>query len=203
MESRRMAGSVQRGEATTLTLRFTPLQAGRQHSTFRIDSDAIGQSNPFEFTVTGIGRSPFENWQFQHFGNAEDFDDAADLADPNANGIANILEYALGGNPVSAAGEREHLPQAVVSASHTLQLGFFRQMGRSDITLRVQAADSLQGPWENLAESVSGNPFVAQVTGTNVVESGTGSTRAVTVSDKAPMGMSVKGMRFMRVEVTR
>jgi alpha-tubulin suppressor-like RCC1 family protein len=53
-------------------------------------------------TVSSLGAGDTANsWQFQNFSVAEILDDSlvSDLADPDADGIPNLIEYALGLNP--------------------------------------------------------------------------------------------------------
>jgi hypothetical protein len=60
----------------------------------------------YQFTnLTGI-----ELWRLTHFGTTEGTGTAANSADPDGDGIPNILEYALGSNPLVA--DRTALPQA-------------------------------------------------------------------------------------------
>ena len=63
--------------------------------------------------------------------------------------------------------------------------------------LAVAVADSPGGPWTDIARSTGGNAFTALVTGTGIIETGTGDARQVTVTDPA----STAPRRFMRLKV--
>lgn len=74
---------------------------------------------------------------------------AADLADPDLDGVVNALEYALGGNQLAPGAGI--LPVAG-RESGKLTITFARNLAATDVTLRVLAADSLAGPWTAIDE---------------------------------------------------
>lgn len=139
--------------------------------------------------------SPLENWRDQYFGTTATTGDAADDADPNHNGIPNLIEYALGGHPVDGSTGQSILPTGSRSGNQ-MQLHFTRLLDRDDIDLTVQASGDL-GTWTDLARSTAGQPFALIESGTGIDESGTGNTRAVTITD--PL---TDTRRFLRLSVT-
>ena len=74
------------------------------------------------------------------------------------------------------------------STSGNLALTFNRNVTNTDLILTVQAADSLDGPWTDLAQSVDGAPFIALQGGVAFTETGTGATRGVAVRDLFSLG---------------
>ena len=70
------------------------------------------------------------------------------------------------------------------------------------LTLTVQAADALTGPWTNLARSISGNPFDAVTPGTTTLESTAGATRSVEVRDVFLLTNPAHPRRFMRLHIS-
>ena len=164
-------------------------------------------SDGFGGTATGsvsVAAAPIMTWRVQKFGaNAVNATIAGDTADPNGNGIPNLIEYALNGDPLLGTTGRGILPQIGVSADNTLQLTFSRYLDRTDITLTVQAADSPDGVWSNLAIGAAGSPLTANTEGATVNESGTGNTRTVTVGDPFQLTDPAHRRRFMRLQVTR
>ena len=54
-------------------------------------------------TVSGGEHSPAESWRQAWFGTTANAGDAADLADPDGDGVPNRLERAFGGNPREAS----------------------------------------------------------------------------------------------------
>ena len=187
-------------DGTTVT--YTPGASFASSDTFTYTiSDGFGGTAIGNVTVNA---APFIVWRAQKFGaSAADVAVSADGADPNGNGIPNLLEYALNGDPTGSTTGTGILPQLGVSAGNTLQLTFARYLDRTDITLTVQAADSLLGTWSNLASSVAGGAFSVITSGATVNESGTGNSRTVTVGDLFQRGDPAHRQRFMRMQVTR
>jgi hypothetical protein len=89
-----------------------------------------------------------------------------------------------------------------VAAGH-LALHFTRDTAATDVILTVQAKDALDGPWTDLARSVSGAPFISLVAGTTVAEDGTGQVLDVVVGDPQAIADPAKPRRFMRLLVTQ
>jgi len=188
---------------TTFTVRFLPTALGPGSSTLHIASNATGNSHSFDFNLTGAGLTVAENWRQQFFSSTGNTGDAHDLADPNGNGINNLLEYALGGDPAGNSTGTSVLPEVSNGSEDCLQLTFSRLLDRSDIILTVQANDTLTGTWTDLAQSVNGAAFAVLATGATVHEAGSGDTRLVTIGDLYPIADPAHPRRFMRLQVTR
>lgn len=147
-----------------------------------------------------VTTTPIEAWRQSKFSNSANTGNAADDADPNHNGIINLLEYALGGDPAGNTTGTGILPQAERGAGNQLQIRFTRYLDRSDLTLTVQAADFLTGPWTDLASSTAGGAFTPAFRAT---ETGTGNTRSVVVTDLYPMDDPAHSKRFMRLKAEK
>ena len=184
------------------TVRFTPGGTSLRSAVLHLASNDADE-NPFDIALTGTGLTRLESWRQQYFGTPANTGNAANTADPNKNGIVNFLEYALGGDPVGGTAGVSILPQPGIGATNRLQITLTRYLNRNDITLTAQAADSLNGPWSNLARSINGNPFTLLDPGTTVSETGTGNTRTVTLTDLYPVNDPAHPLRFMRLEVTQ
>lgn len=111
-------------------------------------------------------------------------------ADPDFNGLTNLLEYALGGEPEAAMDERPVRPQVSVEGDHLL-VTFRRQTAASDIAYTVKVSSDLEN-WdsgeshvEELAQSISLN---------------SDGTETVTYRDLTPIPAG--GARFITVEIT-
>ena len=59
-------------------------------------------SGLLEVTLEQEELSGIAAWRVLHFGDGEAIGEAADDADPDGDGLNNMLEYALGGNPLAA-----------------------------------------------------------------------------------------------------
>ena len=137
-----------------------------------------------------------EAWRLQHFGTNANTGTAANGADFNHNGISNLLEYALNGDPVGQTTGLAILPQSSV-VSGQLQLTFQRHLDRTDLTLTVQGSDNLT-TWSDLAQSLNGTAFTALFPGPLVSETGTGNVRSITFTDPY---ISLNA-RFIRLRAT-
>lgn len=97
---------------TAFTLQFIPAGIGSKTATFQIANNDPNES-PFDITVTGRGTFPRPDWRQEHFGTTAENAESADLADPDRDGIANLLEYALDLDPSKASNTQVPLAQLV------------------------------------------------------------------------------------------
>lgn len=123
-----------------------------------------------------------------------------DLDDPNGNGIPNLLEYALGGDPMAPG--LPPLPQVGVEDGFAT-FSFRRMLARTELTYKVQATSTpeIADSWVDLASSIHGAATLPRVPGVSVSETGSGLSRTVVVKDIVPAD-TVPG-RFFRLMVTR
>lgn len=199
-----MANLVLGGSGASRNVTVTPAagQNGSVTITLSVNDGTLTTNETFVLTVTPD--APNTDWLQTNFGtNWSNPTISGDLADPDRDGIANLLEYALGGSPNAAS--TAALPQPIISTNNKLAIVFTRTLANTDITLTVQAADDLLGPWTDLATSVNGTAFTVLPTGTGagIVQSGTGATRTVEVRDQYQITNTAHPKRFMRVRVVR
>jgi regulation of enolase protein 1 (concanavalin A-like superfamily) len=107
--------------------------------------------------------------------------DSSPLADPEKDGLVNLLEYALGGDPLVS--EPGILPQPSLS-NHRLALTFQR-IADPDLIYQVQASENLADPWQTVWSGTGGQNTAGQVT-VEDIQTVTGHPR-----------------RFMRLRVSR
>jgi hypothetical protein len=129
--------------------------------------------------------SPGDDWREEHFGTPENSGNAADSADPDADGIANLLERALGMDPnvASTAG----LPTTsfeTVGEDQYLTLTTAKSPDATDVTFTVEVGGDL-GSWN------SGSSH------TTIIEN---TPTMLKVRDNMPMDQATK--RFIRLRVT-
>lgn len=118
-ESFDIRGGVTFSELTNITVADTPSTTA---GTYLVLSATEGISGPLpsldlpsgwsaslvqngtslHLAIDSIGGTMQESWRLQFFGYSEDSGDAANSADPDGDSVSNILEYALGGNPVES-----------------------------------------------------------------------------------------------------
>jgi hypothetical protein len=63
---------------------------------------AFTREERFDFQMNVGSLSEAEQWRWDHFGHVFDLGDAAELADPDADTVVNLLEYGLGSSPLEA-----------------------------------------------------------------------------------------------------
>jgi uncharacterized delta-60 repeat protein len=191
------------GQSTTFTVSFVSGAggAGVHNAALHIANDDSDE-NPFDIALTGTVLSPLEAWRLQWFGSSGNTGIGADGADPNGNGIKNLVEYALGGDPVGPGTPASIRLEVSVGPENRMQLTFTQLLDRADVILTVAASDSLDGIRPPLARSTGGGPFTALAAGSTVTETRTGVARTVTVTDRFLLGDPAHPRRFMWLRVT-
>lgn len=117
--------------------------------------------------------------------------------DPDMDGIPNILEACLGGNPRVADPQKLPVPLAVEGR---LAVRFDRAAG-TPLAMTVQGADAPAGPWTDLARSTDGAAFAPLAPGVAATESGADATRAVEVRDAYMLNDPAHPRRFLRLQI--
>ena len=131
----------------------------------------------------GVAPAPIDAWRTAKFGaDAGQPAVAGDLADPDGDGLLNLLEYALGSDP--RTGSATALPRAELTAG-TLTMTYPRNAAATDVALTVESADALGafGPASGFTTEESES---------------LGGVRSVRVSFPAN-----QGAQFVRLRVTR
>lgn len=162
-----------------------------------INGAGAGQAS---LSLTILSASPSASWRQQYFGSSEITENSADLATPDGDGVSNLMKYALMLTPGSNASGS--LPQALTSRSaegSRLSLSFRRLPTRNDISIAIEAANSLDEPWTEIARSTLGAPFTGPAIITeNIALDGVGH---VQITDTVTSGSAPR--RFMRIKVER
>lgn len=152
----------------------------------------------FDLRLSGL-RQPartYADWQAAAFGSSVgNALISADSADPDGDGVVNLMEYALGLSPSLADG-----PALSLSPGTPFGVSFTRSSLITDATLVLESAGDPAGVWELVARSSAGNPFEPLKAGVTVLESAAGAVRTVNVTI-APSGL--EGRLFLRVRVSR
>lgn len=187
------------GANTIFSVVFAPTSLGSRTATIHIASNDADE-NPFDITLTGTSGSltPLQTWRLAHFGSADNSGDGADSNDFDKDGVVNLLEYALGGDPKipDAAALR---PTAVFAAGK-LQLSFPCDARCTDITYTVQAASSLESAaWTDIARSIGGGAVTPVGSLSEVLDPAVG-LRTVTVAPSATLFPT--GQAFLRLKIS-
>lgn len=109
--------------------------------------------------------SPRQLWRQTHFGSPAATGNAADTADPDADGRNNLLEYALGSAPAAAnAGPPAELELVSVEGDPSPHLTLaFNRVADPVLTYAVEAADSPAGPWSVIWNSTGSANIAGEV----------------------------------------
>lgn len=160
--------------------------------------------NQYSVSVFGL-LSPSDNWRYAYFGsNATNPALAGDTADPDGDGVVNLLEYALATDPTSSGSDRTI--SGNIGGNH-FQLQFHRNVSATDLTYTAQVANSLDGPWTNLMTYTRATDWEADTEGATASESVPFNVPPdqyviVTITDPADL-TSGTGSRFFRLSVSR
>jgi hypothetical protein len=144
--------------------------------------------SPGAATVT-LQDLPADTWRFNQFGaNASNPAIAGDGADPDGDGLSNLLEFAVGLNPTQPS--QSGRPEVAVSGDR-LRLSFTRVKEAEDLTYRVEATEDLS-TWSQIWSS-SASPYAG----------GMNPTEQITVEDLITIDEPAHPKRFLRLRVTR
>lgn len=129
--------------------------------------------------------------------NGSQFDgDAAPAADADGDGMANMIEYALGTSATSSSDSASIVPGEVeIDGRRFLTLTFQRKLDVTDVVFAVQSAGTPAGPWSTLDPLQPENQVSAQQDCPSV------GWQTLTVKDSVPTSDSAR--RFMRLSVTQ
>jgi uncharacterized delta-60 repeat protein len=89
------------GGSTTFTVQFTAGGLGLQAATLHLANN-VPASSPFDILLKGTGLTRLQNWRQTWFGTTDPNGAAADNADPDGDGVSNLLEFATGSDPTKS-----------------------------------------------------------------------------------------------------
>lgn len=106
-------------------------------------------------TMAPIALSPLQTWRFTHFGVTESTGPGANNADPDKDGLENLVEYAFGLNP-NVSGTAGF--PAWQRDDDNYILTFTRPANATDITYVAEYSENLgPGSWTPVANTGAGN----------------------------------------------
>jgi hypothetical protein len=155
--------------------------------------------------VLTITEDPYEFWALVHFGtNANNPAISGDFADPDQDGIENILEYATASDP-NVAGPGGSV--VAVSSTNQFQITFPRNVSATDLTFVVKYSESLTN-WADLITYTTATGWTPNVPGVSATESASqgvppDSYVTVTISDPTVLADPNTTDRFYRLAVHR
>lgn len=130
---------------------------------FRILSVESGATSVYQALPTPLPVTikPIQEWRRLYFGSVANSGGGADLADPDADGILNLMEYALSTNPLVANAQDITLssaPYPSMAGYKTHSMAFWCNGLNTDINYRIETSRDL-ATWTLLEKSVGGQRF--------------------------------------------
>jgi hypothetical protein len=153
--------------------------------------------------VLTIIKSPSSVWKQANFGaNANNPAIAGDAADPDADGLVNLMEYAFAANPNVASTN----PFTGTLAGNQFLIHFPRNIAAGDITYVLQTSSTLM-TWNDLMTFTAATGWVTNLPGTMVAESPTNGAPPnqyvnVTITSATNV-MADATNQFLRLEIHR
>ncbi len=155
-----------------------------------VEADAVQFSKVAELPTDGL--TLLQDWKLQYLGDSE----APDQGDPDNDGIPNILEYALAGDPMKS--DPGILPKVETKLGNRLAYTFSRP-DPSGVEYEVWASSNLIN-WQVMASRPAGG--TAWSGSFNVSET-TGSPGVPVVRAEDPLTLEQSTWRFLRLRVTK
>ena len=155
-------------------------------------------------TLLTIVENPTQNWRYAHFGaNANNPAISGDTADPDGDGVCNLIEYALACDPNSGTSipalQFKRVPGGY-------QLSFPRNATANDVTIILQSSPDLN-QWNTAMTYTAANGWIATAPNATAVETsltGTGVDQSVGVTLTVPdLSAGATRQLFFRLDVTR
>ena len=136
-------------------------------------------------TTTTLHAAPYSLWQHTRFTSAQLADSlvSGDTADPDADGLNNLLEYALDTEPLTTT------PPPLITAldGDRLAITYLEAAGRTDLTYSVETTTDLNQSWSTGPEHLEETARVPVANGEQVT------VRRITPAER----------QFLRLRVTR
>lgn len=133
------------GSGANCTVTVTPAanQVGTATITVTVSDGTLITSDTFNVDVTA---TPLQAWRLQYFGVADNTGNAADLADPDKDGLSNVGEFALNSDPTTSGVP----PMGVARVGTDLTLTYTRRKtALGEITTTPLCANAPNGPWSS------------------------------------------------------
>lgn len=181
------AGGANFSNSTALSPTVTFTQAGTYTLQLAVTDGDATVVDTVVITITASSLTPAETWTQTHFGTTQNTGNASWTADPDGDGMPNLIEYALGGLPTTAGGTTMPVVQVSgVSPQSSYLTVNFRRIADPTLTYEVWASTDLVN-W--------GSAPIWTSTGAQ------NTAGEITITDPAPMSENPR--RFLRLRIVR
>lgn len=188
------------GSGTSYSAIFTPASNSTASGLVSVPnasfSDSAGNTNsdgsdPDNSVSFVVDTRLYEAWLAARFNSAQLADPAISgpSADPDADGIPNLLEYAFAREPLTADSPAA-LPAAAIGLDGRLTLTYFQAASRPDLVFTPEWTSDLTGTWQSSATYL-----------TEISRTATAGGENVTIRGEATL--TVAPAQFLRLRVTR
>ena len=121
------------------------------------------------------------------------------LADPDGDGVPNLVEYAFGLQPLTP--DAGLLP-AASSGGPAFSVSFRRDTRAANLVLEVLGTAALDQPWQVIARSTGGGPLLAVTPAAPVIEDASASPIASIGVIRRHHVHAIPGQRFLKIAVS-
>ena len=184
--------SIAPGAATTFNVTYAPLALGSNIADVLIDSNDSNNS-VVRVHLTGrcIAPQPYDQWRINRFGtNVNNPTIAGDTADPDHDGLINLIEYAFNRNPNVAETNRSvNFAVENISGGNCFTFTYTRRKSPTDVVIAEQVSTDLVN-WN-----------IGLTTAMQVTDDGNGVSETVKSRLTAPISSS--SQQFLRLGVTK
>lgn len=149
------------GGEMTLTITFSPTAQGAREAVLHIASNDADEP-AYTIELEGFGSQPISDWREEHFETADNSGDAADEADPDGDGVENLLEFATGADPTeSSVIETPITPPVVGMITFTYTRN---KLAAAGLVYAVEWSDDLNSDWstDGVSEEVTADDGTLQ-----------------------------------------
>ena len=127
----------------TFVITYDPETVGPHTASVSIASNDPDE-NPFTFAIAGVGRetlTAIEVWRQTYFGTTANSGDGADDADPDHDGLVNLIEWACGLDPTTGSA----LTASLVRNGENLEFTYTRNVSavNAGVIFTVEWSDTL------------------------------------------------------------
>lgn len=152
-------------------------------------------------TITvGTTLTPIEQWRQFYFGFSSNTGNAANLFNYDGDGVVNLIQYALGLNPLVPDVALLPVPfRTTVGPSQFLTITFSRPLSATDVNYLVEVSNDLAA-WLPGSFYSSGGDVPSNANTTQVSRTSAGGVETITVRDNTAMAGTLT--RFIRVSIT-
>ena len=152
---------------------------------------------PVERVLSLASMTPLQAWRFSWWGTPDNAGPAADSHDADADGCPNLVEYALGSNPLSA--DPSPLTPFIDAAGRQAVTVFLADPPRTDVTITLEESPNLvTGSWTSFASRQGAGAW----SGPAVVTPGSAANGRVPVNFADPPPFASPG-RFVRLRASQ